>query len=147
MKREGFLLIRRLEMRDGVSALLCLRWLINHDTSLLGENTNHTKSSSLSHPSSLCVQRLCVLTCNYTRWDATPFMQTCPRGWRGGGYRLSGPIDPSSLPRPPPPSRLFMVPPTNEPPCYAPPPRSSLPFIPPAAAFCLLYLSLSCIAS
>lgn len=47
--------------RGCVSAVLCLQWLINHDTRLLGESTNRTKSSSLSHPSSLCLlSRVCV---------------------------------------------------------------------------------------
>lgn len=96
--------------------------LINCDTSLLGENT---KSSSQSHPSSLCLlsRVFCVnLTALMRSLGATPpFMQ--PRPW--GSYRLSGPIDSSSLPLGPPPSCPFMVPTWNEPLCLSAP----LPFL------------------
>lgn len=64
-------------------SLLCLKQLINHANSLLGESTEHTKSSSLSHPASLCLLScVCVfvLTCNPCNPPLHPLMQTYPGG-------------------------------------------------------------------
>lgn len=113
--------------RCSASAAPHLWRLINCDTSLLGEST---KSSSQSHPSSLCLLSLvfCVnLTALMRSLGATPpFMQ--PHPW--GSYWLSGPIDSSSLPLGPPPSCPFMVPTWNEPLCVSPhPPPPPLPFL------------------
>lgn len=126
--------------RGGVPAA-SLRWLINYSTSLLGENTNHTKSSSPEHPSSLCLLS-CVCVCvNLHAMYVTlagmrpPLTQTCPREEGGEISTVRPPLTPSSLP----PSRPFVMPTQNEPPCYVP-----LPFPAPLFLSFLLLLPPAC---
>lgn len=68
----------RLELSEVASSPLCSasNGLINHDTSLHGGGKKKHKSNKEQLPEPP------ELTCThcYTRWDATPFMQTSPHG-------------------------------------------------------------------
>ncbi len=125
-----------MEMTEEAAPLCCASSGLLTMTPVCSRKARITQRAAPESPVIFVSALMSVCTHCHTRRDATPFMQTCPTG----RYWLSGPADPSLLPRHPPPFPPFMAPTRNEPPCYGSPPlplSSVLPLL-----LCLFHMYL-----